>query len=100
MYSPSLVPRPLPVFQCYTQKMLKNWEWPGDKAIVQSICDLDQAPYACMTRSGYMHKMYIYMHYIMLLPSTRGNCSRSVAINQLILPNLTGVSIIMITVLL
>ena len=28
----SLVPRPLPVFQCCTLKMLKNWEWPGDEA--------------------------------------------------------------------
>ena len=26
MHVPSLVSRPLPVFQCYTQK---NWEWPG-----------------------------------------------------------------------
>ena len=25
----SLVPRPLPAFQCVT---LKSWEWPGDKA--------------------------------------------------------------------
>ena len=30
----SLVPRPLPRFQCYTQKTLKTWEWPGDEAKV------------------------------------------------------------------
>ena len=38
----SLVPRPLPVFQCFTLKngkriqreTLKNWEWPGDEATV------------------------------------------------------------------
>ena len=38
MYKPvvfldSLVPRPLPNFQCYTQRVtLKIWEWPGDEA--------------------------------------------------------------------
>ena len=47
----SLVPRPLPRFQCYTQKRgkplpsflrvtLKTWEWPGDEAnICLLVCD-------------------------------------------------------------
>ena len=47
-YSGSLVPRPLPVFQCWTlvqrstlinwewpgRSTLKNWEWPGDEATI------------------------------------------------------------------
>ena len=28
----SLVPRPLPHFQCYMRVTLKTWEWPGDEA--------------------------------------------------------------------
>ena len=31
LFTPSLIPRPLPRFQCCTQKRgLKMWEWPGD----------------------------------------------------------------------
>ena len=37
----SLIPRPLPIFQCYTQKN-KNWdpEWPGDRATVLLACSV------------------------------------------------------------
>ena len=32
-YSHSLVPRPLPVFQCCMLRFnIENWEWPGDEA--------------------------------------------------------------------
>ena len=32
IYRPSLVPRPLPAFQCFQRATLKSWEWPGDEA--------------------------------------------------------------------